>query len=98
MGVQNPRSSLGSKKYKNQEEKILTKSTKNPKKLLFFYANADNMINKRNRIQLLVSTNNPVVFCTTKTLPKNVLVKIEECEFQIDWYDCFSNINNSNLH
>ena len=77
---------------------MLTKSTKNPKKLLIFYTNADNMINKRNEIQSLVSTNNPDVFCITETLPKNVLLKIEECEIQIDGYDCFSNINNSNCH
>ena len=50
MGVQNPRPSLGSKNYKNQEEAMLTKSTKNPKKLLIFYTNADNKINKRNEI------------------------------------------------
>ena len=50
MGVQNPRPSLGSKNYKNQEEVMLTKSTKNPKKLLIFYTNADNKINKRNEI------------------------------------------------
>ena len=48
MEVQNPRPSLRSKNYKNQEEVMLTKSTKNPKKLLIFYTNADNMINKRN--------------------------------------------------
>ena len=44
----------------------------------------------------LVSTNNSDVFCITKTSPKNVLLKIEECEIQIDGYDCFSNINNYN--
>ena len=93
MGVQNPRSSLGSKNYKNQEEAMLTKSTKNPRKLLILNTNADNMINKRNEIQSLVLTNNPDVFCITKTLPKNVLLKIEECEIQIDGYDCFANIN-----
>ena len=51
---------------------------------MIFYTNTDNMINKRNEIQSLVSTNNPVVFCITETLPKNVLLKIEECEIQID--------------
>ena len=56
------------------------------------------MKHKRNEIQSLVSTNNPDVFCITKTLPKNVLLKIEECEIQIDGYDCFSNIKNSNCH
>ena len=90
MGVQNSRSSLGSKNYKNQEESMLAKSTKNPRKLLIFNTDADNMINKRNKILL---TNNPDVFFITKTLPKNVLLKIEECEIQIDGYDCFSNIN-----
>ena len=54
MEVQNPRPSLGSKNYKNKEEAMLTKSTKNPKKLLNFYTNVDNMINKRNEIQSLV--------------------------------------------
>ena len=77
---------------------MLTKSTKNPKKLLIFYTNADNMINKRNEIQSLVSTNNPDVFCITDILPKNILLKIEECEIQIDVYDCFLNTNNSNCH
>ena len=48
MGVQNLRPSLGSKNYENQEEAMLTKSTKTPKKLLIFYTNADNMINKSN--------------------------------------------------
>ena len=93
MGVQNSRSSLGSKNYKNQEESMLTRSTKNPRKLLIFNTDADNMINKRNEIQSLALTNNPDVFSITKTFPKNVLLKIEECEIQIDGYDCFSNIN-----
>ena len=44
------------------------------------------------------STNNPDVFCITETLPKNVLLKIKECEIQIDGYNCFSNINNSNCY
>ena len=77
---------------------MLTKSTKNPKKLLIFFTNADNMINKRNEIQSLVSTNKPDVFSITKTLPKNKLLKIEEREIQIVGYDCFSNINNFNCH
>ena len=77
---------------------MLTKSTKTPKKLLIFYTNADNMINKSNEIQSLLSTNNPDVFCITETLPKNVLLKIKECEIQIDGYNCFSNINNSNCY
>ena len=98
MGVQNLRPSLGSKNHKNQEETMLTKSTKNLKKVLIFYTNADNMINKRNEIQSLVSTNNPDVFCITKTLPKNVFLKTEECKIQIDGYYCFSNISNSNCH
>ena len=99
MGVQNSRPSLGSKNYKNQEEAMLTMSTKNPKKLLIFCTNADNMISqKKNEIQSLVLTNNPNVFCITETLPKNVLLKIEEREIQIDGYDCYSNINNSNCH
>ena len=93
MGIQNSRSSLGSKNYKNQEESMLTRSTKNPRKLLIFNTDADNMINKRNEIQSLALTNNPDVFSITKTLPKNVLLKIEESEIQIDGYDCFSNIN-----
>ena len=97
MGVQNLRPCLGSKNYKNQDDAMLTKSTKNPKKLLIFYTNTDNMTSKRNEIQSLVPINNPDVFCMTETLPKNVLLKIE-CEIQIDGYDCFSNINNSNCH
>ena len=73
MGVQNSRYSLGWKSYKNQEEAMLTKSTKNPKKLLIFSTNTDNMINKRTEIQSLVLTNNVGIFCITKTLSKNVL-------------------------
>ena len=46
----------------------------------------------------MVSTNNQAVFCITKTLPKNVLLKIEEYKIQIDGYGCFSNINNSNCY
>ena len=65
MGVQYPRPSLASKNYKVQEETILTKSKKNLKKLLIFYTNADNMINKRNEIQLLASTNSSDVICIT---------------------------------
>ena len=67
--------------------------------LFIFYINTDNIINKRNEIQSLVSTNNPDVFCITETLPKNVLLKIEECEIQIDGYDCNNQkANNSNCH
>ena len=56
------------------------------------------MINKRNEIESLDSTNNPDVFCIAETLAKNVLLKTEECKMQLDGYDCFSNINNSNCH
>ena len=49
MGVQNSRPSLGSKNYKNQEEAMLTMSTKNPKKLLIFCTNADNMISQKKK-------------------------------------------------
>ena len=31
-------------------------------------------------------------------MPKGVLLKTEECEIQIDGYDRFSNISNSNCH
>ena len=58
MGIQDPRPSLEWKYYKNQGDTILTKSSKNPKKLLFFCINGDNMIDKRNEIQSWVSTNN----------------------------------------
>ena len=46
----------------------------------------------------MVSINNPDVFPVTETLPKYVSLEIEEYEIQIDGYDCFSNINNSNCH
>ena len=45
----------------------------------------------------MVSTNNSDVFCITWTLPKNVSLKFEECEVQIDGYG-FSNINICNCH
>ena len=70
IGVQNLRLSLGSKNCENQEETILTKSTENLKKLLIFYTNSDNMINKRNEIQSLVLTNNLSIFCIIKSLTK----------------------------
>ena len=98
MGVQNLRTPLGSKNYKNQQEAMLNKSTKKPINLLTFYTNEYNMINKRNKIQSLVSINNPDVFSITETLPKNVSLEIEEYEIQIDDYDLFSNISNSNYH
>ena len=75
MGVQNPRPSLGSKNYKNQIESMLTKSTKTPKKLIISYTSSDNMIKKRNKIQSLVSTNNPGVLCITETLPKKRFIE-----------------------
>ena len=40
----------------------------------------------------MVFTNNPDVFCTTEIFPKDVLLKMEECDIQIDGYDC-SNSN-----
>ena len=98
MGVQNLRTPLGSKNYKNQEQTMLTKPTKKAINLLTFYTNVYNMINKRNEIQSLVSINNPDVFSITETLPKNVSLEIEEYEIQIDGYDFFSNISNSNCH
>ena len=75
MGVQNPRPSLRSKNYKNQEEAMLTKSTKNPKKLLIFDTNADSMINKRNKIQSLVSTNNPDVILYYRNFAKKRFIE-----------------------
>ena len=71
----NPRPSLRSKNYKNQEETLLTKSTKNPKKLLIFDTNADSMINKRNKIQSLVSTNNPDVILYYRNFAKKRFIE-----------------------
>ena len=71
----NRRPSLRSKNYKNQEEAMLTKSTKNPKKLLIFDTNADSMINKRNKIQSLVSTNNPDVILYYRNFAKKRFIE-----------------------
>ena len=37
-------------------------------------------------------------FVLPKLGPKNVLLKIDECEIQTDGFECFSNINNCNCH
>ena len=71
----NRRPSLRSKNYKNQEEAMLTKSTKNLKKLLIFDTNADSMINKRNKIQSLVSTNNPDVILYYRNFAKKRFIE-----------------------
>ena len=63
-----------------------------------FYTNADNLINKRNELYHSLTSVKPEIICITEILPKNALLPVDDCELQIQGFDCFTNNNKSMCH
>ena len=56
---------------------------------------ADNLINKRNELYHSIISVKPEIRCITEILPKNALLPVDDCELQIQGFDCFTNNNKS---
>ena len=66
--------------------------------LTVFYKSADNLISKRNKLYYLITSVKPEIICITEILPKNAFLPVDDCELQIQGFDCFTNKNKSLSH
>ena len=53
------------------------------------YTNCDSLLNKRDELDLLISSYKPRIVLLTEILPKNCLYPPEKCEFNIEGYECY---------
>ena len=63
-----------------------------------FYTNVDNLINKRNELYRSITSLKTEIIAITETLSKNGLLPVDDCELQIQDFDCFTNNNKSMCH
>ena len=61
--------------------------------LICFYANADNLLNKRSEFKVALALHKPDVVCITEIAPKHCLTKVQQSELQVDGYDLCSNVH-----
>ena len=66
--------------------------------LIVFYTNADNLINKRNKLYHSITSVKLEIICITEILPKNTSLPVDDCELQIQGFDCFTNNDKSMCH
>ena len=94
MGIQDQRPPLESKSCQDRN----SSTTKNYQSLTVFYTNAGNLINKRNELYHSIASVIPEIICITEILPQNASLPVDNCEFQIQGFDCFTNNNKSLRH
>ena len=94
MGIQDQRPSVESKSCQDQNSSTI----KSYQSFTVFYTNADNLINKRNELYHSLTSVKPEIICITEILAKNALLPVDDCEFQIQGFDCFMNNNKSKCH
>ena len=94
MGIQDQRPSMESKSCQDQNSSTI----KSYQSLAVFYTNADNLIDKRNELYHSRISAKPEIKCITEILPKKALLSVDDCELQIQGFDCFTNNNNSMCH
>ena len=63
-----------------------------------FYTNADNLRNKRNELYRSITSLKAEIIAITEILPKNALLPVDDCDLQIQGFDCFTNSNKSMCH
>ena len=73
------------------------KKTNSPvNNLKIIYTNADSLINKRCELNQLAADREPDIICVTEILPKNSTSDVQQSEFCLDGYNCFTNIGKQN--
>ena len=87
-------SSMESKSCQDQNSSTL----KSYQSLTVFFANAGNLINKRNKLYHSITSVKPEIICIAEILPKNTSLPVDDCEVQIQGFDCFTNNNKSLCH
>ena len=61
-------------------------------KLTIYYTNADNLLNKRNELQLIIASKQPDVLVITEIFPKNIeSTKISQAELNLEGYYFYGN-------
>ena len=86
MGIQDQKPSMESKRCQDQNSSTI----KNYQSLTLFYTSADNLINKRNELYHSITSVKREVICIREILPKNASLPVNDCELQIQGFDCFT--------
>ena len=55
------------------------------------YVNADNLMNKREELEVLIAIHSPDIICVSEFLPKNTTTPVQESELNLENYDLCSN-------
>ena len=66
--------------------------------LTVFYKSTDNLISKRNKLYYSITSVKSEIICITEILPKNASLPVDDCELQIQGFDCFTNKSKSLSH
>ena len=66
--------------------------------LTVFYKNADSLINNRNELYHSITSVKREIISISEILPKNALLPVDDCELQIQGFDCFTNSNKTMCH
>lgn len=60
--------------------------------LTLYYTNADNLVNKRDELQIIINDKNPDILIITEVFPKNVeSTKVLPAELNFDGYTFYVN-------
>ena len=93
MGIQDQRPSTESKSFHNQNSSTI----KSYQSMTVFYKNADNLMNKRNELYHSITSVKQEIICITEILPKNASLPVDDCELQIQGFDCFTSNSKSHI-
>ena len=93
MGIQDQKPSMESKRCQDQNSSTI----KNYQSLTVFYTNADNLIKKERTLSFnhVSKTGN---HCIREIRPKNASLPANDCELQIQGFDCFTDNIQSLCH
>ena len=93
MGIQDQKPSMKSKRYQDQNSSTI----KNYQSLTVFYTNADNLIKKNELYRSITSVKREII-CIREIRPKNASLPANDCELQIQGFDCFTDNIQSLCH
>ena len=71
----------------------ITQVISNNESLKFLYTNADQFVNKRNDLCMLITGDEPDIMLITEVIPKNQVNPITNALLDIDGYDCWPNFD-----
>ena len=83
---------MGVRRNRKKTVNSVNKSFVNKSNCKCLYTNADQYINKRNEMKILVDENQPDIVGITELKPKNPRYEINESEIAMEGYELFHNL------